>query len=346
MKKILFILVLPFFVCGFSKQEVLREKFTACIDSLETKSIEEVREICSEVVKIGKKSVATDMAECLVGMTYGEEEFVKNADKYGKNPIAHVAIGDHFFGEKNLEKAVYWYRKGASYDINKIKQIPLEEEMTQNITDIFKKNILDAQTKLGIILLNSENEKEIKEGEEWLEKAAKSPYDKALYVLGLHYLLGMDLKKDYEKSLKYLIASSSLGNVDAMFLLGVMSFTGVGARESNLLAFKAWDNAYKRNHPGAKLLLEYDDFDSYVKKLSNLKKITAINNDYQDIKYFTAWLKSDEARQYLHKKKSTAEETEKNMEWMSSFADYGIDFAIKYRVLYLLDFNEKEKNKK
>ena len=36
---------------------------------------------------------------------------------------------------------------------------------------------------------------------------------------------------------------------------------------------------------------------------------------------------------------------EKNMEWMSSFADYGIDFAIKYRVLYLLDFNEKEKDK-
>ena len=47
----------------------------------------------------------------------------------------------------------------------------------------------------------------------------------------------------------------------------------------------------------------------------------------------------------IDKKKSTAEETEKNMEWMSSFADYGIDFAIKYRVLYLLDFNEKGKNK-
>ena len=49
MKKILFILVLPFFVCGFSKQEVLREKFTACIDSIETKSVEEVRQIGLEL---------------------------------------------------------------------------------------------------------------------------------------------------------------------------------------------------------------------------------------------------------------------------------------------------------
>lgn len=334
MKKILFIFLILFFVLGCSKTkyEILSSNFKQCLVKYAEQNFDLAKQSCKNVLEIKSKGPAADIAIGLIGMTHSEEEFIENADKYGTFPGTHVILGDLFFEEKDLNKSEYWYRKGAKYNINKVNKITLDEEFNKNIKEMLNKNILEAQTKLGVILLSSENEKEKKEGLMWLEKAAKQPYDKALYTLGLHYFMGIDVKQDYEKSIKNLSAAYVLGNADAMFLLGIMSFTGEGIAENNLLAYKSWANAYEKNHPGAKLLLEYDDFDSYVIKMATLKKTTTIGTTLEDIEYFISWLQSsEEVKQYLHKKQITPEERDKNMAWISMLADYGLEFAIAYQ---------------
>ena len=109
MKKILFILVLSFFVCGFIDQVNLDPNVKQCIDDFTERNYGLARESCRKVVEKEKKGILADAANALVTVTQisDEEDLLKNLDKFKNNKEFMKLVEDLVINFPDIDKSDY-----------------------------------------------------------------------------------------------------------------------------------------------------------------------------------------------------------------------------------------------
>ena len=177
MKKILLILVLPILTCGFTNQEMAISNFKQCLTDFTEDNFSSAKQYCDKVLEIQKKGAIADLAYTISTLTQfsDEEDLLNNLDKFERFPISYFAIAEYYSTQKDYEKAISFYRKALNhkYDWNKFKELPFEKEDLQKIDQWRSKFYTTVQSKLGILLIDSEDEKEVQEGLTYLKKAYK-----------------------------------------------------------------------------------------------------------------------------------------------------------------------------
>lgn len=340
MKKSLFIIGLSIFMCGFSAYD----KFERCVVEFNNKEFDKAKQSCGEVLKKGKNTIFGDLASDMLLVMQGieEEKVLRSPEKYLKSPISQLLFADSLYENKYYEKAENWYRKVAQYDVKKLQEIPVTDERYKKFLDEMNKYILTGQTKLGIMLAASDNKKEIKEGMKWLKKAADNGHLEALYPLGFYSYLYAKDEKEYKEIFKYFFESAKVGNKDALVMLGIMCFTGNGAEENNLVAYNLWATAANAGHLGAKLLVNYEDLESYIKMFTSLKMMTSADKEHKNTIEYVNWLRDGKTKECLSKKQLSEEDKKKGLSWFSDMADMGLDFAQAYTSLYMISQGDIE----
>ncbi len=333
MKKSLFIIALSIFMCGFSAKDKLEQ----CVTEFNNKEFDKAKQTCDEVVKKSKNIVFVDIASDFLSIMQGnEEEILNKPKKYLKSPVSQLLFADYLYEKGDYKRAESWYRKAAQYDINKLKKNSLAEEYREESIEKVNKVVLTAQTKLGIMLAASDKEKEMKEGMKWLKKAADQGSIEAFYPLGFYSYLYANDEKEYKEIFNYFFMASKSGNKDALIMLGIMYFTGNGVEENNLVAYNLWATAANAGHAGAKLLVHYEDLESYIKMFTSLKMMTSSDKEYKSTLEYVNWLRDGKTKECLSKKQLSEKEQKEGLTWFFNMADMGLDFAKAYVSLYML----------
>ncbi len=333
MKKSLFIIALSIFMCGFSSFDKLQQ----CATEFKNKEFDKAKQTCGEIVKENKNIAFVDMAsDFITMMKVDEEEVIKEPKKYLKSPVSQFMAADIFYKKGYYEKTEYLYREVAKYDINKLKKAMSNEEQGKELVEAVNQIVLTAQTKLGIILAASDKKKEIQEGMKWLKKAADQGSIEAFYPLGFYSYLYANNKKEYKEIFNYFFTASKSGNKDALIMLGIMYFTGNGVEENNLVAYNLWATAANAGHVGAKLLVHYEDLESYVKMFTSLKMMTSSDKEHKSTLEYVNWLRDGKTKECLSKKQLSEKEQKEGLTWFFNMADMGLNFAKAYVSLYML----------
>ena len=333
MKKALFIIIISIVFCGFSSVEVLEQ----CMEQVSQKEINKAKQTCGEIVKESKNVAFVDIASDLITfMEFDEEKVINKPKKYLKSPFSKFMAAETFYKQGYYEKAEDMYKEVAKYDIDKFKKAVSNEELGEDLIKELNRIILTSQTKLGIMLAASNDEKEIKEGMKWLRKAVEQDSIEAFYPLGFYSYLYANDEKEYEEIFKYFFTAAKLGNKDAIVMLGIMYFTGNGVEENNLIACNLWATAASAGHTGAKLLVNYEDLESYIKMFTSLKMMVSSDKEYKSTLEYVNWLRDGKAKECLSKKQLSEEELKEGLTWFFNMADMGLDFAQAYTSLYSL----------
>lgn len=86
----------------------------------------------------------------------------------------------------------------------------------------------------------------------WLEKASERNNPEAQYDLGVIYLMGMVVEKDFEKSIALFQKSARAGNSDAQNELGIIFEYGIGVKKDILNAINVYKKAAASGNTKAK----------------------------------------------------------------------------------------------
>lgn len=122
-------------------------------------------------------------------------DWAKKAAKL-EYPDAVLALGWHYLNgrgtKKDTKKAEYWYLKAAEYEM------------------------VMAYFSLGQLYYDSND---YEKAMIWLNKGVKVDHKKCMYYMGRMYIEGKGVKQNYDKGIKLLIKSSSMGYYVATRLL-------------------------------------------------------------------------------------------------------------------------------
>ena len=262
MKKILFILVLAFFVCGFIDQVNLDPNVKQCIDDFTGKNYGLARESCRKVVEKEKKGILADAADAMVTITElsDEEDLLKNLDKFKNFSVVYITMGDYFYDKNDYSNALVYYRKANEnqYDCNKVKELPFEKKIVAEIKQLCENYVLRSQGRFGQILVDSEDEKEVKEGLVLLEKAYKKGDNTLFNLCEKSYY-----DKDYEKVAKFCTPLSDKGNEKATLMLAYMEYLRIDNEKVN----KLLKPLIKKDNKDAKCILGLTIIDDEDEKL-------------------------------------------------------------------------------
>jgi TPR repeat protein len=167
-----------------------------------------------------------------------------------------INLATIYYNDKEYKKAVEYYTKAA------------------------EQGLLNAQTQLGILYLNSEHvetdyekavkwstkaaeqgdsigqtllavcyydgkgvEKDYKKAVEWLSKAAEQGQANAQTYLALRYYGGEGVEKDYKKAVEWLSKAAEQGLADAQTYLGIRYYNGEGVEKDYKQAVQWWSKA-------------------------------------------------------------------------------------------------------
>ena len=168
------------------------------------------------------------------------------------DPVAQLKVGyayDMGIGvEKNINKAVIWYKKSAA------------------------QGNADAQNNLGSMFLNGQGVKQdYKTAIMWLEKAANQNHSVAQNTLAIRYILGQGVEKDKNKAVYWYEESAKNGNISALRNLGNIYALGREVDQNNIVAYKWLDLARFYTQGSKNMNLKWGirgDFDNLIKKMT------------------------------------------------------------------------------
>jgi TPR repeat protein len=184
------------------------------------------------------------------------------------NINAMLALGDIYRGiyalQPDYNKAMEWYITAAG-----MGSLEAEYQMTRLITnDLVDHNKYGK--KINSVLASLKNaaaegdldatvavadhymqQKNTKLALEYYHSAADDWFPPALLRLGLLYLHGESVAKDYAKALDYFTQAANAGNVASQYHLGEMYRTGLGVDKDAEVASYWYDQAAHKNFPKA-----------------------------------------------------------------------------------------------
>ena len=149
------------------------------------------------------------------------------------------------YSSDNFGDAMKWYKKNnGSANQNYIFGIIEEKKGNLIIAKEFLKLSAEqefhpAVLRLGFILSNSSNQKEIEEAVFWLNKSIDNGYPEAAVLLGSIYENGKGVKKDLDKASKLYKRSIKMGSNISFLYLANIALNGSG-REPNILLSLAY----------------------------------------------------------------------------------------------------------
>lgn len=250
MKKILLILVLPFLICGFTNQEEAISNLKQCGQAFTENNFSLAKQYCDKVLEIQKKGAIADIAYTILTITQfsDEKDLLNNLDKFERFPISYFAIAEYYSTQKDYEKAIPFYRKALKhkYDWSKFKELPLEKEYLQEIDQLRSQFYTTVQSKLGILLIDSEDEKEVQEGLAYLKKAYKKGDNTLLDLCEYSYY-----NKLYENIDKFCTPLAKDGNEKATLILAYVEYLRIDNEKVN----KLLKPLIKKENKDAKCLL-------------------------------------------------------------------------------------------
>jgi len=168
-------------------------------------------------------------------------EAVKLEDPEAEEQMAELYANGVML-EKNLEKAVLWYRKSADH------------------------GRCTAMTSLGYALLNGNGvEQDIQEGLMWIQRGALEGDDKASIFMGNIFEKGEIVQCDPEKAFTWYSRAAHRNSPHGMYMLGLAYENGLFVESDLNEAFTWYENAAKFNHPDAcyKMGLRYSRSDLF-----------------------------------------------------------------------------------
>lgn len=108
----------------------------------------------------------------------------------------------------------------------------------------------EAQFRLGLSYLNSDEQQDYQKAVEYFERASLQGHKEAQFNLGLLYINGFGVHKDYEIAKKYFEMASSGGYALAEFALGLLYMNGIGVDKDYEIAKKFFgqscDHGYQK----------------------------------------------------------------------------------------------------
>lgn len=129
----------------------------------------------------------------------------------------------------------------------------LYDERFRQWTEQAQSGDADAQYKLGIAYLRgTEVARDYDAAADWFSKAAEQDHVKALYKLGYMHLEGKGVRQDYGKAYKYLRRSAQHEYSPAQFYLGQLYAEGNGVNRDNEKALYWFTQAAEDNYVPAK----------------------------------------------------------------------------------------------
>lgn len=115
---------------------------------------------------------------------------------------------------------------------------------------------VEAQYDLGMAYIKGQSvQKNYQIAKEWLEKSAMQDYPGALGFLGVMYQNGLGVEKNYAKAMDFLNRAASKGNIDAMASLGQMYSDGEGVERNYSKAVEYLKPAANAGNWGAQYTL-------------------------------------------------------------------------------------------
>jgi len=90
----------------------------------------------------------------------------------------------------------------------------------------------------------------------YYQKAAAQGYMPAVTEVGIAFLHGIGVRRDYQKAFRYLERAAEAGQAKAQFRLGYAYENGIGVRKDKIVALKWYILAAERRHAGATARIE------------------------------------------------------------------------------------------
>lgn len=89
----------------------------------------------------------------------------------------------------------------------------------------------------------------------WKPLAEQGDLDAQNY-LGIHYLIGLGVKKDHQKAVKWYKSAAQAGHAQAQRHFGDMFFNGTGVQQNYVTAFMWYFAAHQQGNKSAKIRLD------------------------------------------------------------------------------------------
>ena len=183
----------------------------------------------------------------------------------------------------------------------------------------------EAQFLLGAALLPQGESQ--KEAIGWFEKAVAQGDLRSTEMLAWCAMVGEGMDMDFNKSFELHKKLADQGNATGQLILGFMYFMGTGTEINNDLAYQYWRKAYDQGFVAAVPLIEYVDFQSYLRFHTSFKIFEDENAvDFPD------WLRENKDK-YLIKKEKV--DIVPSMKWFYFNAQRDMPFALAYLGLHL-----------
>ena len=138
-----------------------------------------------------------------------------------------------------------------------------EKKAYEYFLDAARRGNRQATYELGQALVQGRGcEKNVAKGLLHLRKAAQWKIPKALYTLAEMKYLGKDGPRDYRKIYKLFSEAARLGNVEALFMRGLMNIRALGTSRDLDEAYRCYEKAHKRGSIRAGV-----EYASYVRNI-------------------------------------------------------------------------------
>jgi len=171
-------------------------------------------------------------------------------------------------GQVSLKKAKYWYKREARLgSIQSQRQLGIIYFTEKNYSKAFLWNTkaaeeddAHAQVNLGCMYLDGlATDRNVNFALELFEKSGKGGVSEGWMRLGMAYLNGDGIQKDYTKAAKFLLIAALAGNdsaeSDAQYFLSIMFKNGYGFKVDNKIADHWLLKAAKNDHTRAQFAM-------------------------------------------------------------------------------------------
>ena len=185
----------------------------------------------------------------------------------------------------NTNAGFEWYSKAAEKGLTKA-EYKLQGEGYKDYLTLVANYDVEAQFKLGVILLNEYRAEEQKDGFEFVNLAMENGHPEARFVLAECYFYGKGTPEDKGKAYYFYKAEADLGRAEAQYMVGEYYWYGYATTRKDMISAYGWYfKAAEQKHPkalakaGICCFIGYGTSINYTKAFEFLKESDDLGED-------------------------------------------------------------------